>query len=247
MQPEEVLESTGCAPERYDTSAALRYSGRRTHEKGIRERIVGRVPGLSSGSLQAHPTPGAGWALRVALLGMVRGPVLLAHGDGSAWQRGRDHRLNGPQAIADRWAARQRSVWNRRVGAGSREDDPRWFRLATDHYWTFYPLLADEICGISYELRHLDLRVEGTVMWAGREAVRLSGVPGEEWDWGWIPTPSVGARMSTRPWWMPSAACCCAVPRGWGRRLRRPRGRGDPLRRALLRGHLRSREPLPWP
>jgi hypothetical protein len=35
----------------------------------------------------------------------------------------------------------------------------------------------------------LDLRVEGTVMWAGREAVRLRGVPGEEWDWGWDPDP----------------------------------------------------------
>ena len=80
-------------------------------------------------------------------------------------------------------------VWNRRVGTGSREDDPRWFMLGTDHYWTFYPLLTDEICGISYELRPLDLRVEGTVMWAGREAVRLRGVPGEEWDWGRDPDP----------------------------------------------------------
>jgi hypothetical protein len=24
-------------------------------------------------------------------------------------------------------------------------------------------------------------------MWAGREAVRLRGVPGEEWDWEWDP------------------------------------------------------------
>jgi hypothetical protein len=61
--------------------------------------------------------------------------------------------------------------------------------LATDHYWTFYPLLTDNICGISYELRPLDLTVEGSVSWAGRDAVRLVGVPGAEWDWGWDPDP----------------------------------------------------------
>jgi hypothetical protein len=49
--------------------------------------------------------------------------------------------------------------------------------LALDHYWTFYPLVTDEICGISYELERLELRVEGTLRWAGREAVRLVGVP----------------------------------------------------------------------
>jgi hypothetical protein len=27
------------------------------------------------------------------------------------------------------------------------------------------------------------------VVWAGREAVRLRGVPGERWDWGWDPDP----------------------------------------------------------
>jgi hypothetical protein len=80
-------------------------------------------------------------------------------------------------------------VWKRRVGAGSREDDPRWFHIAHDHYWTFYALLTDEICGISGELSPLELTVEGPLVWAGREAVRLVGVPGEEWDWGWDPDP----------------------------------------------------------
>ena len=61
--------------------------------------------------------------------------------------------------------------------------------MAGDHYWTFYPLLTDEICGISYELGLLNLAVEGPLTWAGREAVRLRGVPGEEWDWGWDPDP----------------------------------------------------------
>lgn len=80
-------------------------------------------------------------------------------------------------------------VWNRRVNAGPREDDPRWFRIATDHYWTFYALRTDQICGISYELERLDLTVEDSVSWAVREAVRLVGVPGERWDWRWDPDP----------------------------------------------------------
>jgi len=61
--------------------------------------------------------------------------------------------------------------------------------LATDHYWTFYPLLTDEICGIPQELRPLDLTVESPVKWAGREAVRLVGVPGERCDWERDPDP----------------------------------------------------------
>ena len=40
-----------------------------------------------------------------------------------------------------------------------------------------------------HELRPLDLAVEGPLASAGREAVRLRGVPGEEWDWGWDPDP----------------------------------------------------------
>jgi hypothetical protein len=50
-------------------------------------------------------------------------------------------------------------------------------------------LLTDEISGISGELRPLDLAVEGPVTWAGREAWRLVGVPGEGWDRGWDPDP----------------------------------------------------------
>jgi hypothetical protein len=66
------------------------------------------------------------------------------------------------------------------AGGGSREDYPWWWPIATDHYWTFYALLTDEICSISHELSFLDLTVEDSVSWARREAVRLVGVPGEE-------------------------------------------------------------------
>ena len=80
-------------------------------------------------------------------------------------------------------------IWNRRAGGGPREDDPRWLFPALDYFWTFYTLLTDGMAGISHELSRLDLRVEGSVPWAGREAVRLVGVPGVEWDWGWDPDP----------------------------------------------------------
>lgn len=75
---------------------------------------------------------------------------------------------------------------NQRVGGGQRPGDPPWFWQALDYYWTFYPLRTDEIAGISFEFDRLHpLRVEGRVRWAGREAVRLVGVPPvveQDWD-----------------------------------------------------------------
>jgi hypothetical protein len=51
-------------------------------------------------------------------------------------------------------------------------------------------LLTDEIYGICGEISPLELSVEDPVTWAGREAWRLeTGVPGEEWNWGWDPNP----------------------------------------------------------
>jgi len=44
VQPEEVLELIGSAPQRYDTvRAALRYRGDGPTKKGVRERIVRRA------------------------------------------------------------------------------------------------------------------------------------------------------------------------------------------------------------
>ena len=60
--------------------------------------------------------------------------------------------------------------WEHRVGGGSWQDDPRWFRPANDQYRTFYAPRTDEICGISGELRPLGLTAEGPITWAGREA-----------------------------------------------------------------------------
>lgn len=197
MEPEDVLDLIRTAPERYETvRAALRYKGEGPVRKEIRERIAHSEAGRrafqvppwdpSSGPIR-HPEPdGAfGWRCRAW------------HADRYHWRMETEVPGGGVTIAASTGRRRlpiggppgSGLVWDRRIGAGPREDDPRWFGLALDHYWTFYPLLTDEICGISYELRPLDLTVEGRVSWAGREAVRLVGVPGEEWDWGWDPDP----------------------------------------------------------
>jgi hypothetical protein len=54
--------------------------------------------------------------------------------------------------------------------------------MGTDIYWTMYPFDPQGIAGLTFELKELDLRVEGRVLRAGREAVRLVGVPLKEWD-----------------------------------------------------------------
>lgn len=196
MEPEDVLELIRSAPERYDTvRAALRYRGDGFVHKEIREQIARSEAGRRAFRITAreasesvrHPEPDGpfGWLCRAWRADQYHwrmetetpcGDVEMAASTGR-----RRLPIGGPPGSG--------LVWEHRVGAGSREDDPQWFGLALDNYWTFYPLLTDEICGISHELRPLDLTVDGRVSWAGREAVRLVGVPGADWDWGWDPDP----------------------------------------------------------
>lgn len=196
MEPEDVLELIRSAPKRYDTvRAALRYRGDGLVHKEIRDRIVRsdagrrafRISPREASDPIRHPEPDGpfGWRCRVW------------HGDQYHWRRETEVPGGGVAMAASTGRRRlpiggppgSGLVWDHRVGAGSREDDPLWFGLALDHYWTFYPLLTDEICGISDELRPLDLTVEGRGLWAGREVVRLVGVPGTEWGWEWDPDP----------------------------------------------------------
>lgn len=179
VEPEDVLELIRSAPERYETvRAALRYRGNSLIHKEIRQRIVRSEAGRRAFGISAreasepiqHPEPDGpfGWRCRAW------------HADQYHW-RTETEVPGGGLAIAASTGRRRLPiggppgsglVWDRRVGVGPRENDPRWFRLALDNYWTFYPLLTDEICGISHELRPLDLTVEGSVSWVGREAVR---------------------------------------------------------------------------
>jgi hypothetical protein len=191
VQPEEVLELIGSASQSYESvRAALRYRGDGLVRKEIHERIVRRAFRVSpepAPEPSRHPEPDGpfGWRCRAW------------YADEYHWRMETEVPGGGVEITASKGRRRvpiggppgSGLVWNRRVGARSREDEPRWFMQANDHYWTFYALLTDEICGISHELRRLDLTVEGQGVWAGREAVRLRGVPAEQWDWEWDPDP----------------------------------------------------------
>jgi hypothetical protein len=202
VEPEEVLKLIGSAPQRYDSvRAALRYRGDGPAKKEIRERIARTEAGRRAFQISPreaserierpidHPEPDGpfGWRSRAW------------HADEFHWRVEAERPDGGVNILASSGRTRSDAppfgshyigrFWRHRTVGGSHDEDPRWFDLANDHYWTFYALRTDEICGISYELRPLDLTVEGPLVWAGREAVRLRGVPGKEWDWEWDPDP----------------------------------------------------------
>jgi hypothetical protein len=187
--PEEVLERIRSAPERYDSvRAALRYRGDGPTIKAVRERFL-RSAAAQRDRSSTPDDPGAvehlepdgplGWRCRVW------------HIDRYHWRRELDLPGGGVDIAAS--SGRRRlpiggpvgtgKAWEQRVGGGPRTDDPGWIWLATDNYWTMYPFDPAGITSIDLELRQLDLRVEGRVQWAGREAVRLRGLPIEEWEY----------------------------------------------------------------
>ena len=194
MEPEEVLELIGSASRRYGT---VRADGPKRKE--IRERIVRTEAGRRA--FRISPREASEAISRPADYPEPDGPYgwrsLTWRADKYHWRVETGVPGGGVDILACNGRRRlpiggppgSGVVWDRRVDAGPREGDPRWFRLAGDHYWTFYPLLTDEISGISGELRPLDLTVEGTLTWAGREAVllracRARGGPGNR-----TPTP----------------------------------------------------------
>jgi hypothetical protein len=247
VQPEEVLKLIRSAPQRYHTvRAALRYRGDGPTIKALRDRYhaseagrleTGGSPGPSEKIRRPEPDGPFGWRCRVwyASVSPERGeryrlevelPREVYPGGGvdiSAW----DGRIVGSSGTD--------TVVNSRIGGGPREDDPLWLVLAQDSFWTTYLFDPDNIAGLPLSVQ--DLSVEGKTRKAGREAIRLVGVPLEEWDH--FPEPL---------WWGADeyeflvdaergVLLRCASRRGRG--LRRPGGRGDPLRRALPRGRVR--------
>ena len=74
-------------------------------------------------------------------------------------------------------------MWERVVGARGTLYGPGWLPEATDTFWTMYPFDPDGGTPLTLMLEDLELRVEGRVRWAGREAMRLRGVPAEEWEY----------------------------------------------------------------
>ena len=191
LEPQEVLELMHSAPERYDSvRAALRYRGDGPTIKAVREQYLrSETHRRTSGDLQEpsepirHPEPDRafGWRCRVWSI------------DHHRWRRelelpngGVDITVStGRMRLCDTLEAPAGTseMWQRRVGASSREEDPQWLLLATDHYWTFYPFDPHGITSLDWELERLELKAEGPISWGGREAVRLVGVPVEEWEY----------------------------------------------------------------
>ncbi len=190
MQPEEAIELIGSAGERYDTvRAALRYRGDGPTIKAVRERFLRsesarRTFGdLASGPPEpiqhAEPDGPFGWRVRVWRVDQHR------------WRRELELPGGGLEITVSTGRVRLRAtpdeppgtpeVWERRIGGGRRSDDPGWL-MGTDFFWTMYPFDPGDIAGVDGQLGRLDLVAEGPVTWAGREAVRLRGVPVEEWE-----------------------------------------------------------------
>ena len=71
---------------------------------------------------------------------------------------------------------------DRRTGGSHPETEPFWLSLAHDSYWTTC-LFDPDGPGIPSFVDELDLQVAGTALKAGREAVRLVGITGAEWNW----------------------------------------------------------------
>ncbi|MDP9440201.1 MAG: hypothetical protein M3P49_15915 [Actinomycetota bacterium] len=189
MQPEEALELIGSAGERYDTvRAVLRYRGDGPTIRAVRERFLRSEAGRRTFGVQpedSDPIPHAepdgpfGWRCRIwrvddhrwrQELELPGGGVEIASSTGRMRLRGTP---GGPPGTSE--------MWERRVGGGSRSEDPSWL-MATDTFWTMYPFDPAGFCSLDGELGRLDLRAEAPVRWAGREAVRLVGVPVEEWE-----------------------------------------------------------------
>lgn len=192
MQPEEVLELIGSAPQRYDTvRAALRYRGDGATMRTLRDRYLlseayrlesGGSPDPSEEVWYREPDRPFGWRCRVwyAKVSPERGvrdrlEVELpreVYPDGGVYISAWDGQVSGPNTAV-----------RARIGGGPREDDPPWLSLAQDSFWSTYLFDPDGIAGLTSFLFYLDLSVEGTTRKAGREAIRLVGVPVEEWDY----------------------------------------------------------------
>ena len=190
MEPEGVLELMHSAPERYDSvRAALRYRGDGPTIKVVRERFwyseAGRRTfGESTEPPEdiSHPEPDGpfGWRCRIwrvddhrwrQELELPGGGVEIQVSTGRMRTRGTPE---GPPGTSE--------LWQRRVGARGTDDDPGWLS-ATDTFWTMYPFDPAGFASIDDELERLDLEAEESVSWAGREAVRLRGLPVEEWKY----------------------------------------------------------------
>jgi len=188
VKPEEVLELMRSAPERYESvCAALRYQGDGPTIKAVRERFLRSEAGRRTFGEPTEPPENVNhlepdgpyeWRCRIWRIDdhRWRQETELPGGGVDVWVSTGRIRIRGAQE-GPRGSSGQ---WHWRTSGGRREDDPSWLIATADTFWTMYPFDPAGSCSLDGELERLDLEAEGPVKWAGREAVRLLGVPVEE-------------------------------------------------------------------
>jgi hypothetical protein len=193
MRTEDVLELISSAPKRYKTvRAAVHYRGHGpTLEKTRQSYFESEAGKQETGPVGQQrsfksdlPDGPFGWRCRVWFAGVrfagegnryrleLELPREVVPGNGldiSAW----DGRAVGPGGTA--------TMLTHRIAGNDPSRDPSWIWLAQDSYWTTYLFAPDRIASLTSLLDDLDLKTEAPVFQAGREAVRLVGVPVEEW------------------------------------------------------------------
>ena len=202
MKPEEVLDLMHTARRRYETvRATLRYRGDGPTIKALRKqyqqseagkRELEGVRGLQQvpESLETfgHDEPDGVFEWRIKAWE-------------AKWRRfsseGAPHRIEldlsrsihfGDGVDVHAWDGRTTNpdgtlrILDHRTGGSHPETEPFWLSLARDTYWSTY-LLDPDGPGIPSFASNLELRVTDTTVKADREAVRLVGVVGPEWNW----------------------------------------------------------------
>jgi hypothetical protein len=205
-RPEKVLELMHSALQRYETvRAAPRHRGDGPTLTGRRERFrrseahrrMFGEPDLSKPVSDPEPDVPFEWCCRVWRVDehRWRQETELPGGGVDIWASTgsiRTHKTpQGPPGSSEQW--------HLRVGGGRRADNPVWLIPTADTFWTMYPFDPADFASIDGELERLDLEVEGPMLWAGREALRLKGVPVEEWECP--PEPLWWGPTSTRRSW----------------------------------------------
>ena len=188
MRTEDVLRLMHTAPEHYETvRAALVYRGDGPKIKAMRERYArseaGRRTFGDAPERIYHPEPDSAfrWQCRVWRVDEHQWRQELKLPDGGTSivvSTGRIRPFGTPEGPPG-----SSEMWELRVGASSHEDDPRWLISSTDVFWTMYPFDPAGVASIDSELARMELSVEEGVSWSGRDAIRLRGVPVEEWDY----------------------------------------------------------------
>ncbi len=177
MEPEDVLELVRGAPERYDSvRAALRYRGDGSTIKAVRERFLrseagrhtfGKPTEPAEDISYSEPDERFGWRCRVWRV------------NDHHWRQELDLPDGGVDIAVSTGRMR---TWHRRVGGGSPGEDPGWL-MGTDIFWRMYPFNPAGFASIDLKLEGLDLKAEGPVRWAKREAVVLRGMPVVQWEY----------------------------------------------------------------